>query len=381
MTIKILRPAGNLITIAQANQEPLSDLSYTAYYYNSGTASLSAAIIASCKADAKIKKSEVIIPAYACPDLISAAINANTSPVLVDLEPNSPNFSIEAVKQAINKNTVAIVAVRFFGLNGNIKLLSDIARKNKISLIEDSAQGFPVTEDDSYWCGDFIVLSFGRGKPINLLNGGAVLSKKPELIKLLPTPEPASETFIDKFKYFLKVLIYNQSLHPFIYGLITRLPGLTIGETIYKPLHNITSMLSYSKSLLVSNIKSYQRRKNIRHEYASTFKDINHPMLIDLPVSINDNLNDEQPLLRYPILILNHSVRNDIYEKLKPYGASLMYQKPLNKIAGVDKLIMNDDNYTNAASFSQHLLTLPTHDDVNRELIKKIGGIIKDHLQ
>ena len=42
-------------------------------------------------------------------------------------------------------------------------------------LIEDSAQAFPRDGGGDFWQGDLVVLSFGRGKPVSLLGGGAVL--------------------------------------------------------------------------------------------------------------------------------------------------------------------------------------------------------------
>ena len=86
-----LPPVGNrlcLNTINDASVQPFLTLA-ASRFYQSGTAALAAAISA-----AKLLKNknypEVILPAYACPDLVSAAVFAGVKPVLVDLEAERP---------------------------------------------------------------------------------------------------------------------------------------------------------------------------------------------------------------------------------------------------------------------------------------------------
>lgn len=375
--IKIIRPVGNLIKQTKSTSVNSLTPFYNHSFYDSGTASLAAALIAANKIKADIKYPEVIVPAYACPDLISAIIKANAIPVLVDLEIDSPLFDLKELEDFINNKTIAIIAVRFFGLEENNKELSDISKQHNLILIEDSAQGYPNTEANSYWHGDFVVLSFGRGKPLNLLGGGAILSRDPSLIDKLPTPSPASDSLISRLKYKLKLFIYNQSISPFAYGLITRIPGLKIGQTIYKPLTEINSIGGSTKQLLSSNIDAYPTRLNCQNKYTEILKDCNNTLLIDLPSKLKHDMS--QPLLRYPILVKDFSLRDRLYEKLKPYGASLMYKKSLNEIDRVKELIKpQSDTYKNASNFAKQLLTLPTHEGVDNKTIQAIERILKE---
>lgn len=372
--IKIIRPVGNLI-----NQTKSTNINLTTphNFYSSGTASLAAALIASKQIRFDIKKPEVIIPAYACPDLISAIVFAQAVPVLVDIDVNSPMMSLKNIDDAITKQTIAIIAIRFFGLQENNKELLLISKQHNLILIEDSAQGFPNKEFDNYWVGDFIILSFGRGKPLNLLGGGAVLSRDSNLIDKLPIPSSASDSLINKLKYKLKLFIYNQSIVPFAYGLITRMPGLNIGQTIYKPLTAINSINEGTKQLLTSNIEAYPTRLNCQNKYTEILKHCNNTIIIDLPSKLKHDMS--QPLLRYPILVKEYALRNRLYEKLKPYGASLMYKKPLNEIDNVDKLIKESNGtYENASNFAKHLLTLPTHESVDNKTIEAIERNLKE---
>lgn len=373
--IKILRPVGNSINTTDSNINNILSSPYTSCFYNSGTASLAATVIAARKLKPNIKCPEVIVPAYGCPDLVSAIIYAETKPVLVDLEPNSSQMSLEQITNSITDKTIAIIAVRFFGIPERYKELSKIAKQYNLVLIEDSAQGFPATGLDTYWHGDFIVISFGRGKPVNLLGGGAVLSKNPELLKLLPKPTTIPSSLLEKLKYKLKVHLYNQTIRPIAYGLLTLIPGLKIGQTVYKPLICIESIHNTTKSLLSSNLEAYKTRKNYQAKYREIFKQYDKGELIDIPRTLANDMS--QPLLRYPILIIDTAKRDAIYNKLKSYGASLMYQKPLYQIDGISELIKEQStNYPNASLFAKQLLTLPTHEGVNKKTLKIIADTI-----
>ena len=378
--IKILRPVGNSINTTESAIDNTPFSPYSSRFYNSGTAALAATIISARKLKSNIKKPEVIIPAYGCPDLISAITFADAIPVLVDLESNSPQMSLKHLTDSISEKTIAIIAVRFFGAPERTNELSKIAKQHNLILIEDSAQGFPASDFETYWHADFIVISLGRGKPINLLGGGAVLTSSSKLVKLLPKPEILKDTLLDKLKYKLKVYLYNKTLHPLAYGLLSRIPGLKIGQTIYKPLKMIGSINNSTTLLLISNLKAYQARINCQSEYMKMFLKYNKADLTDVSRFLNCNMT--HPLLRYPILIKDTAKRDAIYETLKSYGASLMYQKPLQQIDEVGELIKNqNNNYQNANIFAQQLLTLPTHEGVNKKTLKIIADTIQESME
>jgi len=371
-TINIVRPVGNSITTKRCELSNLPFSPFHEHYYQSGTASLAAAIIASHRLKPDIKYPEVIIPAYGCPDLVSAVVHAGAIPVLVDIELDSPNMAHEQIQSSITQNTIAVVAVRFFGIAEQYSELKAICHKSGLILIEDSAQGFPISKFDTYWQGDFIILSFGRGKPVNLLGGGAVLGRDSNLMKRLPQPAIQKESFADFIKQKVKLTLYNSSIHPLLYGLITRLPGLSIGQTIYKTLEELNYISKFTHSLLAANLAAYQNRITIQKEYHDFLETLPGKLIINLPGALDHPM--QSPLLRYPILIKDVAIRNKVYDKLKYVGASLMYQQPLHKIDGVEALIKDSGReYPHASRLSGHLLTLPTHAGIssnNRLTIK-----------
>ena len=62
------------------------------------------------------------------------------TPVLVDVEPDTFNIDIEAIKKAITPKTKAIVPVHLFGQCANMEAIMEIAKQHNLFVIEDNAQ-------------------------------------------------------------------------------------------------------------------------------------------------------------------------------------------------------------------------------------------------
>ena len=62
------------------------------------------------------------------------------TPVLVDVDMDNMNISIEAIKKAITPKTKAIVPVHLFGRAANMDAIMAIAKENNLFVIEDNAQ-------------------------------------------------------------------------------------------------------------------------------------------------------------------------------------------------------------------------------------------------
>ena len=349
--------------------------------YASGTAALAAAIVAAMKVKS-IEPAEVILPAYGCPDLVSAVEFAGARPVLVDIEADRPWYDLTQLASAITDNTVAIVAVNLFGISERWAQLREQAEKNNVVLIEDSAQYFPGGEEQQDWQGDLIVFSFGRGKPVSLLGGGAVLANAEPLLELLPQPKKSITTFRQRLTYNLKVKLYNAIILPSLYWLPQSLPFLHLGETRYHTLQAIEVMDQQYMDLLPANIYCYQddASASIRREKISLMLDSltdSSDRPINLPRLCKVEAN--RRLLRYPLLLEARS-RDRAYLRLKQagLGASIMYPASLPKIPGVNHLLDDRQSFPNAEDFASRVLTLPTHTGVSEKDIDKMKNILSE---
>lgn len=63
------------------------------------------------------------------------------TPVLVDVDPETFNIDVDAIKKAITPKTKAIVPVHLFGLAANMDEIMALAKEHDLYVIEDNAQG------------------------------------------------------------------------------------------------------------------------------------------------------------------------------------------------------------------------------------------------
>lgn len=373
-----LPPVGNPICLSRssADETLLQDVfrPYVPKFYASGTAALAAAILAAIKLKG-VSTPEVILPAYGCPDLVSAAVFAGAKPVLVDLEPDRPWMDLDQVSGHANTHTVAIIAASLCGIPERMDALRKIAEACSVLLIEDSAQAFPVQNDGSFWTGDLVALSFGRGKPVSLLGGGALLFREEVLADLMPEDVDKSRVKYSKQALFrLKAVLYNLMITPGMYWIPQGLPFLHLGETQYKPLSGIDAMDSVRCGLLAVNVDKYQQYNAIVQVSLANLMqepDIAGKGIIDLPAVCR--APQHQRLLRYPLLV-EPEYREWIYHCLRHegLGPSRMYPASLPGIPGLETLLESQGTFPAAEDFARCVLTLPTHSRARSVDIRKI---------
>jgi dTDP-4-amino-4,6-dideoxygalactose transaminase len=378
-----LPPAGNAITLNAGAQValPPGELfrPFQAVFCNSGTAALAAAISVAVRMKG-VRTPEVILPAYGCPDLVSAVLFAGARPVLVDLEPERPWMDLGRLASSIGTQTAAIVAASLFGMPERMQAIRDVADGFSLVLIEDSAQAFPNGDTESFWGGDLVVLSFGRGKPVSLLGGGAVLFRDEKFRRLLPVCTTDSTcTLLDRVALRFQALLYNGLSSAHAYWIPAGLPFLRLGETRYQPLDSVQCMGAARLELLAANIDSFRRRSlRIQARIADLCRENSlrtGGRLVDLPAVCEVAVS--RPLLRYPLL-LDHGLRDTIYNRMKNngLGASIMYPVILPSIAGLEHRLGPGNAFPAAQEFAARVLTLPVHDRVRDVDIQMIADCL-----
>ena len=111
------------------------------------------------------------------------------TPVLIDVERDTFNMDVEALKKAITPNTKAIIPVHIFGQCSNMEAIMQIAKDNNIAVVEDTAQAigskytFSNGSVKSAGCiGDMGTTSFFPSKNLGCFgDGGALFTNDSEL--------------------------------------------------------------------------------------------------------------------------------------------------------------------------------------------------------
>ena len=377
-----LRPVGSPVPFPRIRER--QELPWAAFYHTefmgSGTEALSLAVAVAIRRHPQLSTPEVIIPAYGCPDLVSAIVAQGAKPVLVDLLPNAPHMNDAGVREAITPSTVAVVGVGFLGIPERLEELSGICREHNLLLIEDSAQCLPPASATKSYA-DLVVLSFGRGKPINLMGGGALLirSDLAELAKEAVGQYPVAVLKVGT-KWLVKRLVFNLLMMRLPYYVLERLPFLGIGETRFHRLETI-SRLDLPERVLQAGLRDFQLRPLIHQRYDTELAGLEARGWKCLTSDKSETpLNDLQqlvPLLRYPVLAPCTDLRDRALAVLNSagIGASAFYERTLPQIDGVEAAVEGRD-YPVASDFASRLLTLPTHENVTSADVKLMGRIL-----
>jgi dTDP-4-amino-4,6-dideoxygalactose transaminase len=143
---------------------------------NSGTAALHLALLALGVNEGD----EVIIPSFVCTAVLNAVQYTGAAPVVADVDPETHNLSVDAVKEAITQKTRAVIVPHMFGCPAEIDELSKLG----VPVIEDCAQAVGA-HSKGQKVGGFGILSifsFYATKVFTTGEGGMVVSDSEELI-------------------------------------------------------------------------------------------------------------------------------------------------------------------------------------------------------
>jgi hypothetical protein len=276
------------------------------------------------------------------------------------------------VARATGPRTLAIIGVDLFGIPERHALLRESAMREGCALIQDSAQGFPKRAGDGAWVGDAIIVSFGRGKPVSLLGGGAVLCRERALAQTLCEVAVAAAGD-DEPHHGRRVKAYNLLRKPRLYWIPASMPSLHLGETRFEALDRITPMSPWLKRRIPPAVSAYRARgSGAERQYAAM------PFargIVDLARSCG--VPASVPLSRYPLLLPDAEGRDRVWAELEPHGVSRFYGVALPEVAGLEAMLgPSRDDFPVARDFAARLLTLPPHDGVRQRDVAAIGRLL-----
>ena len=127
---------------------------------------------------------EVIVPTMTFTATAEVVRYLGAHPVLVDIEPETLNIDIEAMRAALSPRTRAVIPVHFAGLPCDMDPIIALAHAHGVAVIEDAAHAFParyrgrlIGTLDS----DATVFSFYANKTMTTGEGGMLVTRDPLL--------------------------------------------------------------------------------------------------------------------------------------------------------------------------------------------------------
>jgi dTDP-4-amino-4,6-dideoxygalactose transaminase len=367
---RLIPPVGNRICLDESDESAFSGRE-DVRLYASGTAALAAALAWASQVR-KNTNGEVLVPAYGCPALVAAAFHAGLRPVLVDLAPSSPFPDPTRLQEQQSPATLACLHVNFLGIQPPVP----VTVSTEIAHVYDCCQGWPAGGRCPEWA-ESTVVSFGRGKPITLGTGGALLVNRD---RLWSNPPPALPEMQSRgLRAFLwRSRLYNCALSPKVFWWIDRMPGLHVGKTFFRPLDSVRGICAAARRYLDCNIRAYEQSDSWTVDKVDRTVGLGPFGSFRLPKVVSE-CDRGTRLLRLPLLAESRQLRDAAVDTLRHagYGATAMYGSPLWKFSGLESLGNFADRCPNAVQFADRLITLPLHDGVSvaalQDMVNKIG--------
>jgi dTDP-4-amino-4,6-dideoxygalactose transaminase len=148
-------------------------------YLGNGTVALQIAI------KALGLKGEVITTPFSYVATTSSIVWEGCTPVFVDIDPMTLNIDSAKIEEAITPRTSGIIATHVYGNPCDIEAINIIARKHNLKVIYDGAHAFGVQYKGKsiFDYGDISTASFHATKLFHTIEGGAVFTNDPDLLK------------------------------------------------------------------------------------------------------------------------------------------------------------------------------------------------------
>jgi len=128
---------------------------------------------------------EIITTPFSYVATTSSIVWEGCKPVFVDIEPDTFNIDPSKIEDAITPETSAILATHVFGRPCDIDAIQEIADRYNLKVIYDAAHCFGAKYKNRsvFEYGDVSTTSFHATKLFHTIEGGAVFTRNPDLLK------------------------------------------------------------------------------------------------------------------------------------------------------------------------------------------------------
>lgn len=324
---------------------------------------------------------EVIVPAYTYSASCSVVYHCGAQAVMVDSQFDSTEMDYDALENAITKNTKVIIAVDLAGIPCDYQRIFDIVERKKdlfvpenelqekfgrIVVLADTAHSLGASYRGVMTGGvaDFSSFSFHAVKNLTTAEGGAITWK--------PRKDLDDE---EVYKGFMLLSLHGQTKDA--------LNKTQSGEWEYDivaPLYkcNLTDVAS---ALGLSQLRRYdemlERRKMIIEKYDRAFSKLGLTYLNHF----NKDWISSYHLYLLRLLGRSEQERNAFILAMDKKGITCnVHYKPLPMLSGYQKLGFSIEDYPNAYSYYENLVSIPLYSVLTDEEVQYIIDSVKEIL-
>ena len=209
-------------------------------------------------------KSEIMVTARSFFSSASVIVRAGFVPKFIDVDLNDQNILTDDIKKKISEKTKAIICVHLAGNPCHMKNIMEIARKNKLKIIEDCAQahGAQIYNKKVGSFGDVATWSFCNDKIISTLGeGGMISTNKKKIYNFINSYKDHGLSYKKK-KNLAQKFVYNKDF----FGSNYRLTEVQSSVGILQ-LKNINKTLIKRRFIAEKYKKVFKEFKNLFYLY------------------------------------------------------------------------------------------------------------------
>jgi len=320
---------------------------FTGAKYAIGVSNATAALHLSLKALGIGRGDEVIVPDMTFVATASAILMTEAVPVLADVDETDMNISVASIQKNLTKNTKAILPVHFAGKSCKIDKIMNMAKKNRLKVIEDCAHAIGTKYKKKHvgTFGDAGCFSFYPTKNLTTIEGGMIITNSKKIADYVVKTRNHG---IDKSlgQRFAKGKPWDYDVHESGYN--------------YR-LDEVRSSLGISQ--LKRICKMNLQRKKAAEYYTKKLENI--PGITTPRVS----KGDEHVFHLYIVKISNKykMSRDMLFEKLLNNGIrTSVHYKPLHKFTVFQRMAKKYSTLLNSEKMYERILSLPMYSSISR---------------
>tara|TARA_B100000427_G_scaffold317970_1_gene314627 strand:- start:17890 stop:19014 length:1125 start_codon:yes stop_codon:yes gene_type:complete len=298
-------------------------------------------------------KDAIFIPSFTFASTAEVIPYTNATPFFVDCDPDTFNMDITSLERTINFSRrqgfepSVIIPVDLFGLAADYKNIKELANRENIRIIGDSAQGFGSKIHGKYsseFC-DIVTTSFFPAKPLGCYgDGGAIFTNDNNLADDL-----------------LSLRFHGKGKHKY--------ENVRIGMN--------SRLDSIQAAVLIQKLKIFSKEILQRQEIAKTY---------------NDNLSDiiktpkidscyESVWAQYSLLAIDSNEREKIMEMLarKNIPSNIYYPVPLHLQKAYKEYPLDPEGLKNSEDIAEKIFSLPMHPYLTDQEQNSIISVIREY--
>lgn len=305
---------------------------------------------------------EVIMPSFTFSSTANSVLLRGGKPVFADIEEATLNIDTGSVHKLITNRTKAIVPVHYGGIGCRMDEIMDIAKKHKIFVIEDAAQGVNAKYKEKYLgsIGHMGCYSFHSTKNFTSGEGGALLiNVKDE--ELLERADCIRQKGTDRVK--------------FLRGEVDNYSWVDIGSS-YSPSDMLMAML-YSQLEDMDYIT--RERQKVHDFYTKLLQGYANQGLFNM-TKMPENCEANYHI--FYLLFNDAEARTNVMKRLKEKNiSSATHFVPLHSSIMGRSLGFKAEDLPVTERVGKCVLRLPIYPDLNSVELDYIGEVITNILE